>query len=288
MQKNTFTVDNHQLYYITAGSPQNPPIIMIHGYTSSHHVWRTTIPALENDYYCVALDLLGHGESDLTAQGDYTIAAQGKRVLALADKLGFEHFSLIGHSMGGQISLYIAAMLAPQRVDKLVNVAGVVTAKLTPFVETTVFQPIKQLYGTPFAYLAEVYTRIFSVRWKFAAERQFASWWYDFNAREFDWWRVDRVFANRAGMRHVWFHGMNAIQGLDLTAHLPKIQARTMVIFGAEDNVVPVTDGHLVDTLVPDSRLHLFEQCGHFPMYECEGKYIGVICDFLLDNTGNV
>ena len=283
MPKNTFTVDKHQLHYITAGSPQNPPIIMIHGYTSSHQVWRTTIPALENDYFCIALDLLGHGESDLLSEGDYTIAAQGKRVLALADQLGLERFSLIGHSMGGQIAMYIAAVLAPQRVDKLVDVSGVVAAKLTPFVEATVFNPIKKLYGTPLGYLAETYNRLLSIRFKLAAQRQFASWWYDFNARDFDWWQVDRIYANRPGMRHVWFHGMNAIQGLDLTPHLPKIQARTLVIFGAEDNVVPVTDGHLVDTLVADSRLHLFEQCGHFPMYECEDRYIGVLCDFLLD-----
>lgn len=285
MQKQSFTVDNYRLNYVTAGSPQNPPIIMIHGYTSSHHAWRTTIPALENDYYCVAIDLLGHGESDLPSAADYTIEAQGKRVLALADKLGFERFSVMGHSMGGQVALCIASMLAPERIDALVAVSGIVAAKLTPFVEETTFEPLKKYYGTPLVYLAEVYQRTFSPHFKLVARRQFASWWYDFDCRDFDWWRIDRELANRRGMRHVWFHGMNAIEGLDLTPHLPKIQARTLAIFGAEDNVVLITDAHLVDTLVPNSRLHIFENCGYFPMYEDETHYIEIVSDFLLNGV---
>jgi pimeloyl-ACP methyl ester carboxylesterase len=281
LTQHTFTVDNTRLHYATAGSPDNPPLMMLHGYTSSHHVWRTTIPALESQFYCVALDLLGHGESDLLPDGDYSIVAQAKRVLALADKLGFERFSLIGHSMGGQISLCIASMLAPERVANLIDVSGVVAAKLTPFVEATVFKPIKLLYGTPLAYLMENYTRAFSPRFQFAARTQYASWWYDFNSRDFDWWRIDRELANRHGMRHVWYHGMNAIEGLDLTPHLPNISARTIAIFGEKDNVVPVSDGSLVEKFVPHSQLKLIANCGHFPMYECEAEYIQIVCDFV-------
>jgi pimeloyl-ACP methyl ester carboxylesterase len=256
---------------------------MIHGYTSSHHVWRTTIPALEQTYSCVALDLLGHGESTLDAQGDYTIEAQGKYVLALADSLGIDRFSLIGHSMGGQIALCLAALLAQERVVKLVDVDGVVAAKLNPFVERTDFQPLKAFYGTPMANLMEVYSRIAGVRFKVAARQQFGSWFYDMDCVDFDWWRIDRELANRPGMRHVWYHGMNAIEGLDLTPHLPNITAPTLVIFGTEDAVVPITDGHLVDTLVPDSSLTLIENCGHFPMYECQESYLVAVKEFLLD-----
>jgi pimeloyl-ACP methyl ester carboxylesterase len=278
----TFTVDNQQLHYVTAGSALHPPLIMLHGYTLSHHLWRTTIPALEGQFYCVALDLLGHGASDLPPAGDYRIEAQGQRVLALADKLGFARFSLMGHSMGGQIALCIAAMLAPERVENLIDVSGVVAARLTPFVEETVFKPVKMLYGTPFAYLAELYARTFSPRFKFAARTQFASWWYDFDNRDFDWWRIDRELANRPGIRHVWFHGMNAIEGLDLTSHLPNIKARTIAIFGAKDNVVPVSDGALVEKLVPNSQLKIIANCGHFPMYEAEDQYLAIVREFLI------
>ncbi len=141
MQEHTFTHEGHTLRYALAGSPEKPPILMIHGYDSSHHVWRTTVPTLETDMYCVAIDLLGHGDSSIDRNGDYSIEAQGRRVLALADKLGLDRFSLIGHSMGGQTALCIASMLAPGRVDKVVDVSGVVSARLTAFVERTVFRP---------------------------------------------------------------------------------------------------------------------------------------------------
>jgi len=110
-----FTYDGHQLVYAVAGNPENPPLFLIHGYLSSHHVWRQTIPVLQQRYYCIAVDLFGHGRSEIDPNGDYSIPAQGQRILALANELGYERFALMGHSMGGQIALYIASRLAPER-----------------------------------------------------------------------------------------------------------------------------------------------------------------------------
>jgi pimeloyl-ACP methyl ester carboxylesterase len=100
MQAQPFVYNSENLKYYSAGSPDNPPIILVHGYTSSHHVWRQTIPVLKDHFYCVAIDLMGHGASDILPDGDYSIVAQAERVLALADELGFQQFTLIGHSMG--------------------------------------------------------------------------------------------------------------------------------------------------------------------------------------------
>lgn len=284
MQAQTLSFDGYDLKYYTAGLSDNPPIILIHGYSSSHMVWRQTIPALKDDFYCVAIDLLGHGQSDVLPDGDYSIEAQGKRVLALADKLNFQRFSLIGHSMGGQISMCIASILAPQRVDKLIDVDGVANAKLTPFVEKTLFRYIKLLYGTVLADIFESFYRFTAPRFKPVARYQFASWYYDMDKMiaQFDEWLIDRVYANRPGIKHVWWHGMNAIQEFNLTEHLPKIQAKTLVIFGAEDNVVPVSDGHLAADCIPDSQLVLIEQCGHFPMFEKTEDYLNTVQNFMM------
>src|SRR5512133_2597052 len=136
MEKN-FTIKGKQLACTLAGNPQNPPIIMIHGWTSHRRVWRQTIAALEGKYYCVAVDLLGFGASDKPDNVDYSLSAQAQRIVMLADQLGFKTFSLLGHSMGGQIAAYIAAVIAPRRVEKLVSVGGVVTGKLSDTVEKT-------------------------------------------------------------------------------------------------------------------------------------------------------
>ena len=284
MQSHTLKFDSYNLKYYTHGNSENPPLIMIHGYTSSHMVWRQTIPALQDDFYCVSIDLLGHGESDVLPEGDYSIEAQGKRVLAIADHLGFERFSLIGHSMGGQISMCIASALAPERVEKLVNVDGVAAAKLTPFVEKNTLRYIKLMHGTPLAIIFENFYRFSTPRLKPVAAYQLASWFYDMKAQldQFDTWRIDREYANRKGIRYVWWHCMNAIYDYDLRPHLQKIQAETLTIFGDKDNVVPVTDGQAVKECLPDSQLVWIEDCGHFPMFEQTDAYLKALTDFLV------
>ncbi|MFW5691408.1 MAG: alpha/beta fold hydrolase [Chloroflexota bacterium] len=282
MQKYTINHEGHALVYVTAGAPENPPIIMIHGYTSSHQVWRTTIPHLQEQFYCVGVDLLGHGDSAIDPAADYSIPAQARRVLAAADALELDRFYLIGHSMGGQIALYITAVLAPQRVIRTISVSGVVTGKLTPAVERGVFRPLRLLYGTPLGRPAEAYQRLFSTRFRWAARRQFATWFYDFDALDFDWWLVDRKAANQPGMRHTWYYGMKAIEDTDLTSQLSSIPVPTLALFGAQDNVVPVSEGQLVRDCVPEGELVLIEACGHFPMYERQAAYIAAVRAFLL------
>jgi len=125
----------HQLIYTASGNPAHPPLIMIHGWLSYHGVWHTTVPALQDRFYCIAVDLLGFGNNEKPKDGDYRIMTQAQRIVALADELGFKTFNLIGHSMGGQIATYIAAITAPERVETLVSVDGVVTGRLGPFVE---------------------------------------------------------------------------------------------------------------------------------------------------------
>jgi 2-hydroxymuconate-semialdehyde hydrolase len=99
----TFTFDNHQLTYTTAGHADAPPLLLIHGWLSYRGVWQQTMEAFKDSHYCVAIDLLGFGNSDKPADADYSIAAQGQRVLQLANALGIDRFTLMGHSMGGQI-----------------------------------------------------------------------------------------------------------------------------------------------------------------------------------------
>src|ERR1051326_1279433 len=79
---------SHQLMYTASGDPSKPLLIMIHGWLSYRGVWRTTVPALQDRFYCVAVDLLGFGDNDKPVEADYSIAAQAQRIVALADELG--------------------------------------------------------------------------------------------------------------------------------------------------------------------------------------------------------
>ena len=274
----TVTCDNHKLTYTTAGHPDAPPLLLIHGWLSYRGVWRQTVEAFQDSHYCVAIDMLGFGNSDTPPNADYGIAAQGQRVLQLADTLGFDQFTLMGHSMGGQIALCIASMLAPARVTKLVSVAGIVSARLMPAVEKTNVSAVALGVRVPQIY---AFSR-WMFRYKWYVRSTFQTWFHEFNALPLDEWAMDRYMAFKPG-GHISAHkAIQGIHALNLTSQLAKITSPTLAIAGQQDAVVPVSDSHLIKKHVPDSQLVLIDECGHFPMYEKPQQYLEALRAFLV------
>jgi pimeloyl-ACP methyl ester carboxylesterase len=269
MEKN-FTVKGKQLACTLAGDPQNPPIIMLHGWCSHRGVWRQTIASLEGKYYCIAVDLLGFGASDKSEGSDYSLSTQAQRIVMLADQLGLKTFSLIGHSMGGQIAMYIAAVLAPRRVEKLVVIGGVVTGKLSDQVEKTSVPFVRNARKMPWLYgLARSL-----VKSPLIAKNIFKAWFFVMDSLPFEAWEEDRLAAFNPACAVSSDETSKAIHALDLTQHLRKIQAQTLLIWGKQDDVVPQDQALLAQTLIPNNDLALIGKCGHFPMYERKGQYL--------------
>ncbi len=278
----SLTLDGHQLTYTTAGNPAAPPVMLLHGWMSYRGVWQGTIAALQDRYYCVAVDLLGFGDSDKPHDADYGICAQGQRVLQLADALGWERFPVIGHSMGGQIALCIASMLAPRHITCVISVAGVVSARLTPFVETVNYKLIA--LSQVFPQLFAVLRRLSRHRWVvYSPLSGFKTWFYRVNAVPFEDWALDRDMAFQPQGCRAAYRAGQAIHALDLSSQLNRITAPTLAIFGRQDGVVRVTDGQLVEQQVPHGRLVLIDECGHFPMYEKPQQYLAAVQAFLSD-----
>ena len=255
---------------MVAGDPANPPAILVHGWTSYKGVWEDTLPLLAEQYYVVALDLLGHGESDKPHNGDYSILAQGRRVLALADMLGLTHFTLVGHSMGGQTALAIAGTLAPERVTKLVVVSPVVSGQLTPGARYTknLIGVLRYIHFT--APLVKPLRRYYPVAW-FLHGRY---WFADMRSISLEvWQRQNKHIMDKDGLTPYWKAG-RAILNDDRTPDLPKITAPTLVYFGTVDNSVPFSEGDVLRKhLTTETRYETYEGCGHFPMFERRDAY---------------
>jgi pimeloyl-ACP methyl ester carboxylesterase len=273
----TLEIGGHQLVYTEAGRSSAPALVMVHGWTSHRGVWRQTLAAFEDSHHCLALDLLGFGHSDKPPEGDYSIEAQAHRVLCLADALGLGRFHLAGHSMGGQVALLLAARLAPERIVRLIDVAGVASGRLTPAVERDVYRQVALCRAHPWLYPP--------VRWlarfRWFARRIFPFWFYHPEGVPFETWRLDCQMALQPGMAEPTYRAGQAIHALDLTADLARIQAPTLVLFGRQDGTVPLAEGHLVHERVAGSRLVLLDECGHFPMYEQTAAYLAALRGFL-------
>lgn len=272
-----YTVNGHRMVATTEGNAKKPPVFLIHGWMSHRGVWRQTLPALEEKYYCVAIDLLGFGGSEKPDDGDYSIQMQGRRIVAIADALGFQKFSLIGHSMGGQIAMCIAAMLAPERVEKLVSVAGVVTGQLSESVEKNVYPLIKLGYKRPWVYRlnrALMNNRLY-VNWAFRP------WFYDIKKMPLRDFTIDRSFALNPACHISIYEAGQAIHNLDISKHLRKVKAATLLIHGENDLTVPVEQAYIAQTALPDTNLAILKKCGHFPMYERTGQYLKALAMML-------
>lgn len=98
-----------------------PPIVLVHGLSSSMGFWEYQVPALARDHRVLALDLPGYGASG-RPDAPYTPPWYASVLVHWLDELGLEEVVLVGHSMGGQISI-TATLAHPERVDKLVLAA---------------------------------------------------------------------------------------------------------------------------------------------------------------------
>jgi len=270
-------ITKHQLVYTASGNPSNPPLIMIHGWGSHRGIWRTTVPALQDRFYCIAVDLLGFADNEKPDKGDYSIAAQAQRVVTLADELGFKTFNLMGHSMGGQIAAYIAAVTTPERVERLVSVGGVVTGQLSPYMKYIMLPNALWCRAMPVTYDL---SRRWVEQYRWFANFVFRTWFYDMYFTSFDDWKIDRQLALQRSASKSLVRAFRSIRKTDLTAHLDRIQAKTLILFGAYDGAVPVDQARLLKERVADAQLVIYDDCGHFPMFEKNEAYLAALNSF--------
>ncbi|MXW73027.1 MAG: alpha/beta fold hydrolase [Gammaproteobacteria bacterium] len=101
------TNDGLRLHYETEGA--GPPVLFMHGYTSTIALWQDQVPVLSPHYRLIRMDLRGHGESDGTGMDGYNFAALAGDALAVLDQEGVERAVIVGHSMGGMVAQELLA-----------------------------------------------------------------------------------------------------------------------------------------------------------------------------------
>ncbi len=148
------TVRGVRVRAIEAGSPDAPPLVLVHGFLVNHSEFDDILPALAERYHVIAPDLPGFGDSEKPSPSRYAygIDVFAEAIADLLAAFGVGRARVIGHSMGGAIALTVAALHA-ELVDRLVLVDPLtypfplsVKARipLLPVVGGIVF---KQLYG---------------------------------------------------------------------------------------------------------------------------------------------
>ena len=114
-------VNGMNFHYLEWGDATSPTILMLHGVSQQAHSWDFVSLALSDKFHILALDQRGHGDSDWSTDGDYSIEAQQGDIDGFVKAMGFGRFTLIGHSMGGRNS-YVWASRHPGTLESLVIV----------------------------------------------------------------------------------------------------------------------------------------------------------------------
>jgi len=115
-QSHFANVNGVRLHYLSAGT--GDPIVLLHGYAETSHMWRPLIAKLASTHTVIAPDLRGAGQSSTPAAG-YSKAGMAQDIHALVRKLGYEHIQIVGHDIGLMVAYAYAAQY-PAEVDRIV------------------------------------------------------------------------------------------------------------------------------------------------------------------------
>lgn len=114
----THTVEtpSGRISYVSAGS--GPAVLFVHGVVLNKHLWRHQLTKLSDIRRCIAVDLLAHGDTEITPDQDVSVTANARMLIEVLDALKIDQVDLVGNDSGGGIAQIFAA-LNPERVRTL-------------------------------------------------------------------------------------------------------------------------------------------------------------------------
>jgi len=256
----SITTDQGILHYEVFG--RGRPVILLHGWLGSWGLWQETMAYLGQFYRTYALDFWGFGESG-NKLATYAVPDFINLVDQFMEELGIAQAPLVGHSMGGTVSLGVA-MRYPERVRKVVVIGSPIDGSSLSF--------LLKLFGWhPFAYLT--YHNLWALRLGFRLLARFYSRdprWSDMMDRDISRVSLESFSLSIASLRRT-----------DLRHQLHQVQIPVMGMYGARDIVVHPRQWQPIQQNLPAARIEKFPHAGHFIMLDEPQRFMHTLHEFL-------
>jgi 3-oxoadipate enol-lactonase len=250
------------LTWYTVGDESARPLVMIHALGADSEMWDAQLPQLSTMRRVLLVDLPGHGNS-VAGPGPYTIRALGEDILDIATTAAVPQFDLCGISLGGVISLWMAAH-SPDRVIGLIasNTAARVGSE-------EIWQArIDAVTGGGMEAVSEQ-----------ALGRFFTSSFASEQPDVFDQ-RSRALLATDPG---AYAACCAALRDADLRELVEAIRCPTLVIGGSDDISTPPDQSVWLHEHIPGSTLHILEGAPHFANLEQPQAWTEVVAGFLAE-----
>lgn len=266
----------HRVSYRTAGD-RGPVVLLIHGIVGCAEQWDQVIPLLAERYTVVAPDLLGHGQS-AKPRGDYSLGAYAASVRDLLVALGHRRATVVGHSLGGGVAMQFAYEYPPF-AERLVLVSSGGLGREVHLMLRAATLPGSEIVLPLIAHerLHGIGTALGGLLGRLGLQAGT------------DLAEMARGYGSLAdaGARQAFIHTLRAVldiggqrvsakDRLYLAALLP-----ALIIWGGQDPLIPVEHARVANRELPNSRLEVFEDAGHFPQLHDPVRFAHSLIDFI-------
>jgi pimeloyl-ACP methyl ester carboxylesterase len=304
----TITVDNVDMFYREAGNPENPTILLLHGFPTSSHMFRDLIAELADDYHLIAPDYPGYGFSSMpkAKDFDYTFDNIASLVGKFVDQIGVDKFSIYLMDYGAPIGFRIATA-QPDRIQSLIVQNG---NAYNEGINNNFWEPIKAYWkdrkavnkgldndfwkNVKAAYKQPAMSNDDALRFLTtlgATKWQYTNGVKNIEAVSPDTWGHVQPLLDREDNQDIqldmfYSYGSNPPLYPEWQAYLRDNQPPTLIVWGKNDEIFPAAGAEPYKRDLQDLEYHLIDT-GHFAL-ETHGQEIAdLMRDFLNRKVAN-
>jgi 2-hydroxy-6-oxonona-2,4-dienedioate hydrolase len=246
-----------KIHYVEAGN--GATLILIHGLADNIAVWDSIIQGLAARFRVIAFDQVGFGHSDKPLLS-YRVSSLVDFLDGFMTELKIERASLVGNSLGAWVAADFA-LKHPERVERLVLSDAAGYAAWAKTMDPRALRALRLASRDDIRYLGPL----------------------TFHDKRF-YQDIDLAFKERvtAGDSYTIGQLLDAmIRGDDvLENRLQAINQPTLVLWGRDDKLIPLTFGERFHQEIANSRLLIIDNCGHMPQVECPNEFTSAVLQF--------
>ncbi len=260
-------LDQQVIHYEVLG--QGEPVLFLHGWMGSWRYWLPTMEAVARHFRTYSFDFWGFGDSDKGAE-THTIGEFVDQVVSFLDGMGIGRCRLVGHSMGGMVSLK-TAIDHPQRIDRVATAGAVIEGSaLAPLLKLTSNQLIARLF---------VRRPVVTGVWSRLMRNIRAGW---------SRWFQEVVDESTKADQEALLRSVRSMRQTDLRPELQRLQVPALIIHGSEDDIVDPDQAEIFAHIqVPAARVVVMPGCRHFPWMDDPQTFNRLLLEFLLGGDGD-